>query len=140
MFQDKAGEISKLREQVRQAKEDGKTDFRNSDGFLTELSDCYNDGFQEYLRQLKALYPDLDVSQVSLDNVAQTSAPTVNHEDTDEIFEVESMPYVQGDSEADPEDELVKSVGDETRPIREESEPAGHEQVVNKETLVDKPQ
>lgn len=140
MFQDKAGEISKLREQVRQAKEDGKTDFRNSDDFLTELSDCYDDGFQECLRQLKALYPDLDVSQVSLDNVAQTSAPTVNHEDTDEIFEVESMPYVQGDSEADPEDELVKSVGDETRPIREESEPAGHEQVVNKETLVDKPQ
>lgn len=140
MFQDKAGEISKLREQVRQAKEDGKTDFRNSDGFLTELSDCYDDGFQECLRQLKALYPDLDVSQVSLDNVAQTSAPTVNHEDTDEIFEVESMPYVQGDSEADPEDELVKSVGDETRPIREESEPAGHEQVVNKEILVDKPQ
>lgn len=80
------------------------------------------------------------MSQVSLDNVAQTSAPTVNHEDTDEIFEVESMPYVQGDSEADPEDELVKSVGDETRPIREESEPARHEQVVNKETLVDKPQ
>ena len=70
VLQDKEGEISTLREQVCQAKEDGKTEFRNFDGFLTELNDYYDNGFQECLRQVKTLYPDLDVLQVSLDNVA----------------------------------------------------------------------
>ena len=75
---DKEGEISMLREQVRRAKEDGKTEFRNSDGFLNELYNCYDNGFQECLYQVKALHPSLDVSQVSLDNVAWSPTRTVN--------------------------------------------------------------
>ena len=70
------------------------TEFHNSDGFLTQLSDCYENSFQECLRQVKALYPNLDVSQVSLDNVVQTLAGTVDHEGTDEIFEANPMPNV----------------------------------------------
>ena len=70
------------------------TEFRNSDGFLTELSDCYDNEFQECLRQVKSLYPDLDMSQVSLDNVAQTPARTIDHEGTDEILEADPMPNV----------------------------------------------
>lgn len=62
VLQDKKGEISTLRGQVRQAKEDGKIEFRNSDGFLTELSDYYTDSFSECLRQVKANYPNLDAS------------------------------------------------------------------------------
>ena len=42
---------------------------------------------------------------MSLDNVAQTSARTVDHEGTDEIFEADPMPNVQGEGEAAPEDE-----------------------------------
>ena len=42
VLQDKEGEISKLKEQVCQAKEDGTID---SDGFLIKLSDCYDNKF-----------------------------------------------------------------------------------------------
>ena len=42
VLQDKEGEISKLKEQVCRAKEDGTTD---SNGFLTKLSDCYDKKF-----------------------------------------------------------------------------------------------
>ena len=66
---DKEGEIIDLKEQVRRAKADGKAEFRNSDCYLKELSDWYFDGFDECLRQVKAFYLDLNVSQVSLDNV-----------------------------------------------------------------------
>lgn len=45
VLQDREGEISMLREQVRRAKEDGKTMFCNSNSFLDELSGCYDDGF-----------------------------------------------------------------------------------------------
>lgn len=80
------------------------------------------------------------MSQVSLDNVAQTLVGTVDHEGTDEIFEVDPMPIVQGEGEAAPKDEQVKSIRDGTCPIGEEGELAGHEQVMNEETLVDQPQ
>ena len=126
-----------LREQVRRAKEDGKTEFRNSDGFLNELCNCYNNGFQECLHQVKALHPSLDVSQVSLDNVARSPTRTVNQEDTDEILMVDPMPNIQVDGEAAPEDEQVKSIGDENRPIGEVDEP---EKFMDEETLVDQPQ
>lgn len=72
--------------------------------------------------------------------MAQTLAGTVDHEGTDEIFEADTMPNVQGKGEAAPEDEQVKFVGDETCHIGKADEPAGHEQVVNEETPVDQPQ
>ena len=49
VLQDKEGEISTLREQVCYAKDDWKAEFRVSDGFLIELSDCYFDSFSECL-------------------------------------------------------------------------------------------
>lgn len=107
VLQDKEGEIFKLKEKVLQAKEEEKTEFYNFDGFLTKLSDYYDDGFWECLCQVKALYPDLDVSQVSLDKVAQTPTGTVDDEGKNEIFEAETMPNVQGDDEAAPKDEQV---------------------------------
>ena len=69
VLNDKDGEISLLRKQVRQAKEDRETKFCNSDGFLTELGGYYANSFNECLHQVKALFPNLDVSQVSLDDV-----------------------------------------------------------------------
>ena len=47
------------------------------------------------------------------------------------------MPNIQVDGEAAPEDEQVKSVGDENRPIGEVDEP---EKFVDEETPVDQPQ
>ena len=60
MLKDKEGEISSLRKQVLQVKEDGKMKFCNSDAFLYELDDFFADGFNDCFPQpdssiLKAL-------------------------------------------------------------------------------------
>ena len=89
-----------LRKQVLQAKEDGKTEFHNSNGFLYELSNCYADSFNECLRYVKALFPNLDISQISIDTVAQTPAKSVKPEGIDELFEANPTPDAQGDKEA----------------------------------------
>lgn len=70
MLLDKEGEITNVREQICHAEADENAEFRDSDGYIKELSDWYSDRFNECLRQVKALHPDLDVSQISLDNVA----------------------------------------------------------------------
>lgn len=49
VLKDKEGEISSLRKKVLQAKEDGKTEFCNSNGFLYELGSCYVDDFNKCL-------------------------------------------------------------------------------------------
>ena len=49
VLKDKEKEITSLRKQVLQAKEDQKTEFRNSDGFLYKLSSCYADDFNACL-------------------------------------------------------------------------------------------
>ena len=86
VLKDKEGEISLLRKQVLLAKEDGKTKFCNSDGFFYELGDCYADGFNECLRQVKALFPDLDISQISINAMAQIPARSIELEGTDALF------------------------------------------------------
>lgn len=50
VLKDKEGEISSLRKQGCQDKEDERTEFCNSDDFLVELGDCYADCFNECLR------------------------------------------------------------------------------------------
>ena len=45
--------------ELRLAKEKAVQEYRDSDAFLTELETSYNDGFDDALRQAKALYPSL---------------------------------------------------------------------------------
>nr|POE58451.1 hypothetical protein CFP56_53857 [Quercus suber] len=68
--------------------------------------------------------------------MGQTPARTVDQEDTDELFEADPMPNVQGDGEAASEDEQTKFVKDENRPIGEKEEP---EKVVDEAPPVDQP-
>nr|POF03666.1 hypothetical protein CFP56_34423 [Quercus suber] len=75
-------ETSSLRKQVREAKEDGKTEFRNSNRFLV----------------------DLDASWVSLDDMAQTLARSVESEGTNKLFEADPTPDAQGDGGTIPRD------------------------------------
>ena len=75
-------------------------EFRNSDSFLSELGGCYADDFNECLHRVKALFLDLDVSQVPLDDVAQTPARSVESEGTDELFEGGPTPDIHGDGGA----------------------------------------
>ena len=51
---------------VRHAKEAAVQEYRDSDALLVELGVSYNDGFDDALRQAKALYPKLDFSFVNI--------------------------------------------------------------------------
>ena len=41
-------------------------EYRDSDTLIAELKVSYNDGFDDALRQAKALYPKLDFSSVNI--------------------------------------------------------------------------
>ena len=49
--------------ELRLAKEKAIQEYRDSDALLTELGTSYNDGFDDALRQAKALYPKFDFSR-----------------------------------------------------------------------------
>ena len=105
VLKDNEGEISSLRKQVLQAKEDGKTEFRNFDAFLYELGGCFADGFNDWLHLVKASFLDLELSQISIDAATQTPTRSVEPEDTDELFKANPIPNTQGDGETALQDE-----------------------------------
>ena len=66
VLEDKEKEIKTVKEQLCQAKEDVTREYHDSDVFLTELGGTYADGFNDCLCQVKASFPDLDLSHVSI--------------------------------------------------------------------------
>ena len=96
------------------------------------------DGFNDCLHQVKASFPDLDLSLISIDDVAQTLVRSVGPKGTDKLFTNDPIPNAQGDEEAALQDEHVKSVEDENRPL-EETKTVNHEKVVDEEALADQP-
>ena len=53
---------------------------------MTELGVSYNDGFDDALRQAKALYPKLDFSAVNINIAEATSVQPDASDDTNELF------------------------------------------------------
>ena len=72
--------------EVRQAKEVAVLEYRDSDALISEFGVSYNDGFDDALRQVKALYPKLDVSSVNISVPEQTFVHLDQSEDTNELF------------------------------------------------------
>ena len=72
--------------EVCQAKEVAVLKYRDSDAHITELGVSYNDDFNDALRQVKALYPKLDVSSVNISVAEPTSVHPEQLEDTNELF------------------------------------------------------
>ena len=68
------------------AKEKAVQEYRDSDAFLTELGTSYNDGFDDALRQAKALYPKFDFSAVNINIVEGMSVQPDASDDTAELF------------------------------------------------------
>ena len=60
-------------EEVCQAKEVAVLEYCDSDALIEELEVSYNDGFDDALRQAKALYPKLDFSSVNISVPEPTS-------------------------------------------------------------------
>ena len=72
--------------ELRLAKEKAVQEYRDSDALLTELGVSYNDGFDDALRQAKALYPKLDFSAVNINVAEAMSVQPDASNDTAELF------------------------------------------------------
>ena len=79
---------------LRHAKEAAVLEYRDSDALLSELGVSYNDGFDDALRQAKALYPKLDFSSVNITVPEATSVHSEQSDDTNELFGEEVLIFV----------------------------------------------
>ena len=74
---------------LRHAKERAILEYRDSDALLSEFRVSYNDGFDDALRQAKALYPKLDFSSINIIVAEAMSIHRGQSDDTNELFEEE---------------------------------------------------
>ncbi|KAK9990057.1 hypothetical protein SO802_025042 [Lithocarpus litseifolius] len=61
-------ELTALLSQVETAKADAVTEFKASQSFVDSCAVYYGDGFEDFLKQVKFVYPYLDLSKVSIDD------------------------------------------------------------------------
>ena len=61
-------------------------EYCDSDALILELGVSYNDGFDDALCQVKALYLELDLSSVNISVPEPTSVHPDQSEDTNELF------------------------------------------------------
>ena len=94
-------------DELRLSKEKAVQEYRDSDALLTELGTSYTDGFNDALRQARALYPKFDFSAVDI-NVAE--GMSVQHDasdDTADLFAEERpvtvVPELQAEEGKTPE-------------------------------------
>ena len=86
VLEDKEKEIIDTKDKLRQAKEEEICEYRDSDTLLAEIGGSFAKGFDDCLRQVKASFPELDLSHVNINAQAQTSVQPVHSESTDELF------------------------------------------------------
>ena len=73
-------------DELRLAKEKAVQEYRDSDALLTELGTSYTDGFEDALRQAKALYPKFDFSGVDINVAEGMSVQPDASDDTANLF------------------------------------------------------
>ena len=117
-FQKLTEELKKTLEdkekEVHQAREAAVLEYRDSDALIVVLGVSYNDGFDDALRQAKALYPKLDFSSVNISVPEPTSVHPEQSDDTNELFG-EEVPIpitpmvltVEGDEAGQAKDSVV---------------------------------
>ena len=91
-------ELTALLSQVETAKADTVAEFKASQPFIDACAVCYGDGFEDFLKQVKSVYPSLDLSKVNMDDPLP-STPT-----GDTIFE-ESDDSIE--SKVDPKNDSI---------------------------------
>ena len=100
--------------EVRQARKAAMLEYRDSDALIAELEVSYNDGFDDALRQAKALYLKLDFSSTNISVPEPTSVHSEHLDDTNELFG-EEVPVpiapvvltVEGDEASQAKDSVV---------------------------------
>ena len=108
--------------EIRQVKEVAMLKYRDSDALSSELEVSYNDGFDDALCQVKALYPELDVSSVNISVLEQTSVQLAQSKDTNELFG-DDVPVTNAPVDLTVEGE---SKDGETRQVKETETPAAN--------------
>ena len=101
----KEKEIQELKEEIRHAKEVAVQEYCDSDSLLSELADSFLQGFDDLLRQIKKVYPELDVSMIKVDDQGQTSTIPVASENMEDLFG-------DGTAQGDGESAMSKEVPD----------------------------
>ena len=72
-------------------------EYHDSDALLSELGDSFLQGFDDALRQVKKAYLNLDVSNIKVEDQAQTFVMPITSNNTDDLFaEVDGL----GDGES----------------------------------------
>ena len=98
--------------------------YHDSDALLAELDGSFVDGFDDCFHQVKASFPNLDLSHISIDPQAQTPAQPVYSESTNELFVDDTIADPQGNGETTIVDQ-AKSVGDEACPLERDQAAKG---------------
>ena len=88
-------------DELRLAKEKAVQEYRDSDALLTELGSSYTDGFEDALRQAKALYPKFDFSAVDINVAEGMSVQPDASDDTADLFAEERPVSVAPEPQAE---------------------------------------
>ena len=67
VFEDKEEEIKDAKDSLHQAKEDSIREYRDSNAVIKELGTSFTNGFNDCFRQVKASFPNLDLSHITID-------------------------------------------------------------------------
>ena len=111
VLEDKEKEIGDAKDRLQQAKEDVILEYRDFNSFLAEFGGSFTDGFDDYLRQVKASFPNLDLLHVSINAKAQTTAQPTHSKSTDELFVDDALADdPRGDDETTPIESQIQSV------------------------------
>ena len=86
VLEDKEKEIANTKNQLHQVKEEVVHEYRDFDALLSELGESFAEGFDDALHQVKSSYPDLDVSHVSIETQAQSTAQSVLSQSMEDLF------------------------------------------------------
>ena len=85
-MEDKEKEICDAKDQLCQAKEEVIREFRDFHALLLELGGFFAEGFDDALSEVKASYPDLDISHINIDAMPQTLVHPFHSKSTDDLF------------------------------------------------------
>ena len=82
----KETKITNLKDGLCQAKEVAVREYCDSNALLSELGDSFLQGLEDALHQVKKAYPDLDASNIKMEDQAQTFVLPIASDDMDDLF------------------------------------------------------
>ena len=91
-------ELTAIYGQVEMARADTIIEFKASQPFIDACTIYYGDGFEDYLKQVRSVYPNLDLSKISMDDPLPTTlvgGDTVS-EETDDSTQLKWDPKDDG--------------------------------------------